>query len=179
MSKYLTDYDVEALIFDYYHFYGSPDTVAISPRWYRSAPRIIRNNIRSWAPDGLFWLIMDKNKVGRYPKAAPVKCYIYHYGHARSISSMHEKNKRVELYWGNQPSNFIGYGDIDPKTIFPFTGLHPNIIKHWIKSHAEQQFVANPHYKPTLREKRHRFIAYLGKLCGDYDFSKKHYKLIR
>ena len=27
--------EVEALVFDYHHFYGSPDWVSISPGWYR------------------------------------------------------------------------------------------------------------------------------------------------
>ena len=33
-----------------------------SPGWYRSEARIIKNSIRSYAPDGLFWLVLDGNK---------------------------------------------------------------------------------------------------------------------
>lgn len=91
MEKYLNDQEVEALVFDYHHFYGCPDMVARSPGWYRRAPRIIRNTIRTWAPDGLFWVVMEKNKKGRYPKAALAGCPIYHYGHVRSSTKMQEK----------------------------------------------------------------------------------------
>ena len=159
--------------------YGAPDKVASSPRWYRKAPRIIRNTIRSWAPDGLFWVVMDKNKVGRYPKAAAVNCYLYHYGHVRSIKSMNEKNKRVEKYWGNKPGSFEGYGNIDPKTVIPFTGTHPKIVENWLSNSAEQQFTPNPEYQLSGRDKKHRRMMLLGKLIGDHDWSKKHYKLIR
>ena len=179
MAKYLGDTEVEALVFDYYHFYGSPQTIAYSPRWYRRAPRIIRNTIRTWAPDGLFWVVMDKNKVGRYPKAAAVNCYLYHYGHVRSITSMNEKNKRVEKYWGNKPGHFEGYGDIDPMTVVPFTGTHPKIVANWLINGAEQKFTPNPNYQLSGRDKKHRRMMAAGKLIGDYDWSKKHYKLIR
>src|SRR5947209_16338051 len=43
MEKHLNDEAVEALIFDYIHFYGNKNTYAWSPGWYRTAPRILRN----------------------------------------------------------------------------------------------------------------------------------------
>jgi len=56
MQQYLHDERVEALIFDYLHFYGNANTYLWSPGWYRRAPRIIKASVRSYAPDGLFWL---------------------------------------------------------------------------------------------------------------------------
>ncbi|MBP9742143.1 MAG: glycosyltransferase [Burkholderiales bacterium] len=179
LIHYLADVQVEALVFDYYHFYGSPQYIACSPRWYKRAPRIIRNTIRNYAPDGLFWVVMDKNKVGRYPNVATVNCHIYHYGHVRSISSMNEKNKRVEKYWGKTPGHFEGYGNIDKKTLVPFTRTHPAIMQYWLTNNAEQVFCPNPDYKLSRRDKKHRFMMLIGKLFGNYDWSKKHYKLIR
>ena len=98
MEKHLDNPEVEALAFDYLHFFGSPDWLAVSPSWYRQECRIIRNTIRSWAPDGLYFVVMDKNKKGRYPRAALVGAPIYHYGHVRSIKAMREKNQRVGKY---------------------------------------------------------------------------------
>lgn len=179
MAKYLADTEVEALVFDYHHFYGSAEFVAKSPRWYRKAPRIIRNTIRSWAPDGLFWVVMHENKRGRYPNAALVNCYLYHYGHVRLISNMNEKNKRVERYWGKKPQEFTGYGRIDRTTIHKFNGTHPAIVNTWLDVGAEQNFIPDPDYQLTKRDKRHRLIMWLEKICGGMDFTKKHYKLIR
>ncbi|MGH8745327.1 MAG: glycosyltransferase, partial [Burkholderiales bacterium] len=94
MQRHLDDRRVEALVFDYHHFYGSPDWLAAGPGWYRRAPRILRNTIRSYSPDGLFFVVMEKNKRGRYPRAALAGATIYHYGHVRSITAMREKNAR-------------------------------------------------------------------------------------
>lgn len=179
MEKYLHDKEVEALVFDYYHFYGSPSTYAYSPRWYRRAPRIIRNSIRSWAPDGLFWLIMQENKRGRYPNAALVGCHLYHYGHVRSVEKMNEKQKRVERYWGKTPKEFKGYGDIDPVSICAFDGSHPAIADSWLKNDAEQIMTLNPNYVVNRRDRKHRLMMWLEKLLGGKDFTKKHYKLVR
>ena len=109
MKKHLKNQKVEALAFNYHHFFGSPDFVAISPAWYRQECRIIRNTIRSWAPDGLYSVVMDKNKTGRYPRAVLIDASIYHYGHVRSIQAMRKKNQYVGKYWKHDHSLFNGY----------------------------------------------------------------------
>ncbi len=179
MAKYLDDKEVEALVFDYHHFYGTPEMLAISPRWYRRAPRIIRNTIRSWAPDGLFWVVMDENKRGRYPKSALVNCYMYHYGHVRSAQSMAEKSKRVERYWGKKPGMFEGYNHVDVAGLTKFHGTHPKIVHEWLECSAEHEFIPDPNYQLTKRDKKHRIMMVLGKALGNPDWTKKHYKLIR
>ena len=75
MQKYLNNDKVEVLTFEYLHFYGNTQTFAWSPCWYRHAARIIKRSIRSFAPDGLFWTVLDKNnKKSRYPRAAKTGC---------------------------------------------------------------------------------------------------------
>ena len=112
MERHLDNPEVEALYFDYYHFYGKPNQVGIAG--YKRAPRIIRNTIRNYSPDGLFFVVMDKNKKGRYPKAAYAGCHIYHYGHVRKVERNNEKIKQVGKYWGNEePNTFSTYGNID------------------------------------------------------------------
>jgi glycosyltransferase involved in cell wall biosynthesis len=171
---------VEAFVFNYHHFYGDINTIACSPRWYKKAPRIIRNTLRSWAPDGLFWLIMDKNKKGRYPKAKLINCYLYHYGHVRLIKNMDEKNKRVEKYWGKNPKKFETYANIDSSTLYKFEDTHPKIINNWLENCAEQNFTPNPNYKLSKREKKHRLMILINKILKiNIDWSKKHYKLIK
>ncbi|BCM24570.1 glycosyltransferase family 2 protein [Methyloradius palustris] len=177
MQKHLKNPEVEALVFDYKHFYGSPDWLAISPGWYRRAPRIIRNTIRSWAPDGLYFVIMDKNKHGRYPKAALANASIYHYGHVRNIAAMREKNQRVGHYWGHNHPLFDGY-QIDAQALKPFTESHPEIICTWLRTEAEQSYHQNPNYQATRREIKHRYAMKLENLFG-WELSKKHYKLVK
>jgi hypothetical protein len=177
MEKHLDNPEVEALAFDYHHFFGSPDWVAVSPAWYRQECRIIRNTIRSWAPDGLYFVVMDKNKKGRYPRAALVGAPIYHYGYVRNIEAMRQKNERVGKYWKHDHPLFKGY-QIDPKAIKPFEGTHPAIANSWLKNEAEQNFTPEKSHKLTKREKKHRWTMRIEKLLS-IKFNKSHFELIR
>jgi glycosyltransferase involved in cell wall biosynthesis len=173
MERHLGNPEVEALYFDYYHFYGRPDQVGIAG--YKRAPRIIRNTIRNYSPDGLFFVVMDKNKKGRYPKAAYAGCYIYHYGHVRKVERNNEKIKQVGKYWGDEePDAFSTYGNIDLAEIRPFTGTHPKIVKDWLRTEAELVFNQNPNYQVTFKDKKHRIRFWLDEKLG-WDISKKHY----
>ena len=174
MERHLDNPEVEALYFDYYHFYGKPSQVGIAG--YKRAPRIIRNTIRNYSPDGLFFVVMDKNKKGRYPKAAHAGCHIYHYGHVRKVERNNEKIKQVGKYWGDEePNTFSTYGNIDLAEIRPFTGSHPKIVQDWLRAEAELEFEQNPNYKITLKDKKHRIRFWLNEKLG-WDISKKHYK---
>ncbi|MFL2508217.1 MAG: glycosyltransferase [Candidatus Pseudothioglobus sp.] len=172
MQRYLHNSEIEALYFDFYHFYGTPSQIGIAG--YRRAPRIIRNTIRNYSPDGLFFVVMDKNKKGRYPKAAHAGCHIYHYGHVRKLDYKHEKNIQVSKYWNQTPEPYSSYGDIDLGEIRQFNGTHPKIIENWLKNHAEINFVQNPNYKISFRDRKHRIRFWLLEKFG-IDISKKHY----
>jgi hypothetical protein len=177
MERHLDSPQVEALVFDYYHFYGCPDHIAISPGWYRRAPRIIRNTLRSYSPDGLFFVVMDHNKRGRYPRAALAGAHLYHYGYVRSIAAMQEKILQVSKYWGHAPPSFPNYGDIDPAALAPFTGSHPRVVQAWLAREAETSFTPDPTHRPTRRERRHRWMMALEQTFG-WDLSKKHFRLV-
>ena len=175
MQEHLDNPEVEALYFDFFHFYGTCNQLGIAG--YRRAPRIIRNTIRSIAPDGLFWTIMDKNKKGRYPKAKYAGGHIYHYGHCRNASKMAEKLKQVGRYWGCKHAEFRGYGAIDLGELRPFRGTHPEIMSGWLDTEAELHFSQIEDYKLTLRDRRNRIRFWVEDMFG-LEISKKHYKSI-
>lgn len=174
MENNLNNPEIEALAFDYFHFFGSPEWLARSPAWYRQECRIIRNTIRSFAPDGLYWVVMNKNSRGQYPKAALVGAPIYHYGHVRSIAAMHAKNQRVGKYWGHDHPLFNGY-QIDPEAVSRFSGKHPAIVADWLANEAEKNFVPDANYEASKRELKHRWVMKLERLFG-LELSKKHFK---
>jgi glycosyltransferase involved in cell wall biosynthesis len=176
MKKYKDDDDVEAIVFDYYHFYGNANSYLWSPGWYRRAPRVIKNSIRSYAPDGLFWLVLDKNKIGRYPRAVECGAKMYHYGWVRSEEQMNLKSQKVQKYWNKKHSN-IDYKEIDPSIITEFSGTHPKIVQEWLPK-DEGLFEANPNHKLTKKEKKHRWMLKLENMFG-LELSKKHYKLLK
>ena len=167
---------VEALVFDYFHFYGTPEYVANSPAWYRRECRLIRNTIRSYAPDGQYWLVTSNHKKGRNPQAALANAHIYHYGWVRSNEAMQKKLDQVSKFWSHGAPT-IRYSEFDAQVLQPFTGTHPALVKPWLESSAEKSFTIDPNYKLTQREKRHRWLMKLEKAFG-LDFSRKHFKLV-
>ena len=176
MEKYLNEPRVEALAFDYLHFYGNANTYAWSPGWYRSEVRIIRNTIPAWGPEGLFFIVLEKHKKGRYPRAAHTGATIYHYGWVRSETQMHLKASAVHKYWDDKPAAKTDYTNIDPATLKLFTGTHPKVVQDWLPK-AEGIFQADPNHQLSSREKKHRLMLKLEKWFG-FRFNKKHYRLV-
>ena len=175
MELHLKDSNVEALVFDFYHFYGNTNSILNSPGWYRSEARIIKNSVRSYAPDGLFWLVLDSNKKGRYPRAKHTGANCYHYGWVRSEEEMNLKSSQVQKYWGKDPVK-IDYSQIDQSIIKKFEGTHPKIIKNWLPK-DEGLYMADSSYKLTQKQIKHRLMIKLENLFG-LDLSRKHYKLV-
>ena len=176
MHAHVNDPNVEALVFDFYHFYGNANSYLDSPGWYRSEARIIKNSVRSYAPDGLFWLVLDTNKKGRYPRAKHTGVHCYHYGWIRSEEQMNLKSKKVQKYWGKEPAK-IDYSQMDQSIIKRFNGTHPIIAQDWLPS-AEGLFKADSNYLLTKKQKKHRLMLKLEKLFG-LELSKKHFKLVK
>jgi glycosyltransferase involved in cell wall biosynthesis len=176
VDKHHNNPAVEAFVFDYFHFYGTPEFVANSPAWYRRECRLIRNTIRSYAPDGQYWLITSDHKKGRNPQAALANAHIYHYGWVRSNEAMQKKLDQVSKFWSHGAQT-IRYSEFDAQVLQPFAGTHPELVKPWLESSAEKSFTIDPDYKLTKREKRHRWLMKLEKAFG-LDFSRKHFKLV-
>jgi len=176
MQDNLNDSNVEALVFDFLHFYGNANTYLDSPGWYRAEARIIKTSIRSYAPDGLFWLVLDSNKKGRYPRAKHTGVTCFHYGWVRSENQMNLKSQQVQKYWGNRHTN-IDYSQIDSNILKKFKGFHPNLIQEWLPNNSGV-FKADPLYKLTKKQKKHRLMMKIENFFG-IDLSKKHYKLVK
>lgn len=176
MERHLEDQDVECLIFDYLHFYGNASTIAWSPGWYRTAPRVIRNTIPCWAPKGLFFLVLENHKRGRYPRAAHSGARIFHYGWARGQERLQANKDQIEKFWGKE-SKKLDLAEVDPAALRPFAGSHPAVMRDWLPE-AGGLFRANPGHRLTARERKHRRMALLERWLN-LELSKKHYRLVR
>jgi glycosyltransferase involved in cell wall biosynthesis len=167
---------VEALVFDYYHFYGSCDWIAVSPGWYRRECRLIRNTIRSYAPDGQYWLVTSQHKRPRNPQAALANAHIFHYGWIRRVDEMNKKLSQVSKYWGTQAAE-VKYSHFDARALKRFEGTHPLIVQDWLATSAEQELRIDPDYRPTRRERKHHWMQRIEQFTG-LDFSRQHFKLV-
>ena len=177
MEKYLEDKEVEALAFDYLHFYGNQNTIAWSPGWYRSEVRIIRNTIPVWSSEALYFNVVVDHKTSRYPRAAHTGATMYHYGWVRSEAQMNMKSEAVLKYWQNRPSQAVDYTKVNPASLKLFSGTHPKVVQNWLPK-ADGIFKADPNYQLNSREKKHDMMLKLEKAFG-LKFNKKHYRLVR
>jgi len=177
MEKHLDDSRVEALAFDYLHFYGNANTVVWSPGWYRSEVRIIRNTIPAWSSEALFFNVVEGHKKSRYPRAAHTGATIYHYGWVRSEAQMNLKSAAVHKYWDEKPEAPMDYSKIDPAALKLFTGTHPKIVQTWLPK-ADGIFRTDPNHQLTSREKKHHFLLKLERWLG-IRFDKTHHRLMR
>jgi hypothetical protein len=176
MRQHLANRAVEALAFDYFHFYGNKNTYVWSPRWYRTEARILRNTIPAWASEGLFFNVLESHHRARYPRAAHAGATIYHYGWVRSEAQLNLGRRTVAQCWGSR-SNTADYSEVDPLTLRPFLGTHPQAVQSWLPP-AQGLFQANPNHRLTRREKKHRLMLRLERWLG-VTFNKKHYRLVR
>jgi len=177
VERHHANADVEALVFDYYHFYGTPQWIAVSPAWYRRECRLIRNTIRSYAPDGQYWLVTREHKRGRNPRAALANAHIYHYGWVRRNEAMQKKLDQVSKYWSAEHAETIQYSQFDKRALRPFTATHPQAVQQWLAQEAEQVLAIDPGYRPTPKENKHHVMQQIERLTG-LDFSRKHFKLV-
>jgi len=179
MKQHLHNDNIEALVFDYLHFYGNIKTTISSPSWCRRAPRILKRSVKAYAPDALFWTVRTSNKKSRYPKAALANATIYHYGHVRSIDEMLLKGKQMSVVgWdlGINAATF-NYSNIDYKTLKEFNSSHPEGITSIFPS-ASKKLQANKNHTLTKREKKNRLGLLLEKIFN-IDLSNKRFKLMK
>jgi hypothetical protein len=177
MEKHLNDERVEALAFDYLHFYGNKNTIAWSPGWYRSEVRVIRNTIPAWSSEALFFNVIDGHKKSRHPRAAHTGVTIFHYGWVRSEVQMDLKTAATHKFWDDRTLPKIDYAQIDPAVLRPFAGTHPQAVQSWLPP-AEGFFQADPKHQLTSRERKHRRMMWLERTFG-FRFDKKHYQLVK
>jgi glycosyltransferase involved in cell wall biosynthesis len=177
MEKHLGDARVEALAFDYLHFYGNQNTIVWSPGWYRSEVRIIRNTIPVWSSEALFFNVVVGHKKSRCPRAAHTGATLYHYGWVRSEAQMNLKAAAVHKYWDEKPAAEVDYSKIDPTALKLFSGTHPKVVQSWLPK-AAGLFQADPDHQLTSRERKHRIMLQLEQWLG-VRFNKKHYRLVR
>ena len=173
LGESLDDDRIEALAFDFLHFYGNKNTLAWSPGWYRSEVRVIRNTIPAWSSESLFFNVVTSHKASRYPRAAQTGATIYHYGWVRSEIQMDLKAGATHKYWENEPAAKVDYTQVDSEVLKPFSGTHPKVVQDWLPA-AEGIFQADPNHPLTPRERKHRRMLWLEKTFG-LKFNKKHY----
>ena len=123
--------ELQGLLFNYLHFYGSYDYYGHSRRWYRREVRIIRNNKAIHAyrdAQGFRW---NNSKL----RVKLIDAYIYHYGWVKPPAGIKNKLKNFNQFYHDNswiaehiPESFeFDYKNAD--RLIRFTGTHPAVMQ--------------------------------------------------
>ncbi len=167
--------DVEGLLLNYNHFYGSYDYVSNSRKWYRNEIRIIRNNkiIQSYRDAQGF------RKQGQKLSVVPVDATVYHYGWVRPPAIMKQKCDVVKRYYSGEiiesnPLEFDYEQSFD--ALKKFEGTHPEVMKNRIKAKNWEMNVDTGKLRMKLK---YKILYYFEKYFGIRLFEYRNYKINR
>jgi len=124
--------EVDGLLFNYLHFFGSYDYIATSAQWYRKEIRIIRKNKSIYSYKDAQGFRKGANKKLR---VKPVDAWVYHYGWVKHPKTQLQKHLNFHrLYHKDEltdrkkfKADEFDYGVID--SLERFNGTHPEIIQ--------------------------------------------------
>jgi hypothetical protein len=177
-ERYASDKNVEGLLFNYLHFYGTYDYVGDSRKWYNKEVRIIRNDLSISSYKDAQGFRKQNNKL----HVKIIDAFIFHYGWVKSPEQMMKKRKEVGRFWVDDEGvkNFdqlpdeFNFEEYD--SIAAFTGTHPQVMLERIKK-------KNWHINLDLNEKKFHIKDYLlyqfEKLTGIRMFDFKNYRLLK
>lgn len=177
MVKWKDNPEVEGLLLDYLHFYGSFDFIADSRTWYRKEIRVIRNTpqIHSYKDAQGFRLGDRKLKVKES------RAIMFHYGWVRHPRFMQAKSIEANKLWHDDkwvqerfdPEKEFDYGIID--SLRRFEGTHPKVMLDRIAK-MNWQFSYDPSNKSFGMKAR--LLHWLEKKTGYRVGEYRNYKVI-
>jgi hypothetical protein len=175
MENWQNDPNIDGLLLDYLHFYGSYDYLGDSPAWYRREIRIIKNDPTIYSYRDAQGFRKGQNQKLR---VKPTDAQMYHYGWVKDPRVMQNKQRAVNKYWDNateaQKADIVAFDYSGIDSLAKFEGTHPQIMqariaqKNWQFTHDITQ------KKLTLRYRLNMWIEQLtGWRIGEY----RNYKI--
>lgn len=179
--------EVEGLLFDYVHFWGSYDRYHAAHNWYSKEVRVIRNGVgsKSWRSAQSF------RRNGRKLKVVHSGAEIYHYGWVRdpsvmktkqkALDSLHHDAEWVERRHPEPERAEFDYGDL--RKLAKFSGTHPEAMrgriaaKSWSVPFEGKRTDRPKHKHETLRMRLLSFME--NKILRRKIAEGKNYVLIR
>ncbi|UCE26288.1 MAG: glycosyltransferase family 2 protein [Candidatus Coatesbacteria bacterium] len=130
-ERYAETPEVEGLVFEYLHFYGTYFTVQRSRKWYAQEVRVVCNvpELRSFGDAQGFRV------AGRKPRAVASGARIFHYGWVRPPEAMLAKMRAFHSLWHDDewvaselPETMDGFDYGPMRSAVPFDGTHPAVM---------------------------------------------------
>ena len=179
MYDFINQPNVDGLLFNYTHFFGSYDYVGLKYSWYRKEIRVIRNNknIFSYKDAQGF-----RKKPNEKLRVKPINASILHYGWAREPEALQGKEKsKVRFYhndnWISQNFSRSDKYEYDSmlEPIRKFDDTHPQVMLDRVK---RKNWAFNPNLSLKYSSFKDKFKRVMGNLTGWYPGEYKNYKRI-
>ena len=132
MVKWKDNKNIDGLLFNFLHFYGSYDYVGVS--WYKNEIRIIRNDKSIYSfRDAQGFRKGNNEKLN----VKPIDAYVYHYGWVKEPGIMMKKVKNTSTFYESinwmkkiGTDQTYDYSSMDALSLF--TETHPEVMKERI-----------------------------------------------
>lgn len=137
LARFEKDLSVDALAFQWIHFYGNYQTIIESRKWYRREIRAVRRSsgIRSFL-DAQGFRIPDGSPRWKKPRGAVSLAHYRHYGWVRNPVEMAKKNSEFHTLWHGKDHNLHTL----PSEVYPplygmkqYFGQHPLVMQSRVK----------------------------------------------
>ena len=133
MLAYKDNFKVDALLFNYQHFYGSYDYLGASNSWYKDEIRVIRNNKS-------FYSFKDAQgfRKGNNEKlhVISIPAFVNHYGWVKDPRAMQQKQESFHKLWHDDDwldKNVIKAESFEYEKhvsqLVKFTDSHPKVME--------------------------------------------------
>jgi glycosyltransferase involved in cell wall biosynthesis len=181
MVRELNNPQVQGLLVDYVHFYGSYQTYASSFGWYQREVRVVRRdaNIRSRGDaQGFRTIANEKLRVkisgGKY----------HHYGHALPPQLAQRKLRNLSKLWHDdsavekicdRPETFYE----DDQRVKNFIGTHPQVMREIVAAADWNYRSRNPLIRFRKKVFWNDLACHVKNLTGIEIGVHKNYKLLR
>lgn len=135
MQENVSDDNVDGLLFNYRHFYGSYDYIGDAIQWYPKEIRIVKNrpDIYSFGDAQGF-----KKGTGEKLNVAEIDAYIHHYGWVKSPEAMQRKQETFHKLWHDDTwveRNVVKAEEFDyseVKALWKYEEKHPSVMQQRI-----------------------------------------------
>lgn len=177
MHQWKNNKEVDGLLFQYRHFYGSFNNIGVSSQWYKKEIRIVRNNKSIYSYRDAQGFRKGNNEKLR---VKPLNAYVHHYGWVRKPDIMFSKQHNLgTFYHGDEVVSQINHaGEFDYSKIDAlekFMGVHPAVMKNRIEkvNWKFEHDLSKNQLKP-----KDRFKNIVEKITGRRPFDHNNYKII-
>lgn len=175
--------EIDGLLFNYHHFFGSYQYIGAGRQWYRKEVRAFKRNsdITSWRDAQGFRIQIDKNSY-RKLRVLQTEAHVYHYGWVRNPSAYVKKQAAFGRLYHDDAwlEEHLPTSEEFPACyeLQRFSGTHPKCMQKKISEDAQWTSA----FDPSRTKPRPLAVALcdaIERLTGKRIFEYRNYDLQR